>query len=426
MHGLSRVLLGALIVGLVVAGVAHAADRPVSRSLVGTAVEVGTADADGSAAEGGSLIPRRERGLWSDTFGGTGDDCFSAVQQTSDGGFILAGYTQSWGNGGYDGWVVKLDSSGNQVWSRTFGGTQSDYLMSIQQTSDDGYIVAGWEKSWGNGNADAWVIKLDSNGTKVWSNTFGGASGDYFYAVRQTGDGGYIAAGIEQSWGYGYTDGWVVKLDSNGTKSWSRIFGGSMGDQLLSLRLTADGGYVAAGRVGSWGNGGYDGWVLKLDSTGSKTWSSTFGGTEWDELDSVQQTADGGFIVAGKELSWGQGDYDGWVMKLDSTGTKTWSSTYGGTQYDWLESVQQTADGGFIVAGRESSWGMGGFDGWLLKLGSGGSTTWSRVFGGTAEDRLQSVQQTTDEGYIVAGAQESWGAGSLDGWVKRLDSSGNR
>ena len=170
--------------------------------------------------------------------------------------------------------------------------------------------------SWGSGGSDGWVVKLDSNGNRQWVKNFGGANYDFFFSVRQTSDGGYILAGCDGSWGKGPADGWAVRLDSNGNREWSRNFGGTHWDDFQSVQQTSDGGYILAGSEVSWGNGDFDGWVVKLDSNGNGEWSRNFGGTDWDEFYSVQETSDGGYILAGFERSWGDGSLDGWVVKL--------------------------------------------------------------------------------------------------------------
>lgn len=368
----------------------------------------------------------RQRAVWSRTFGGTNADYLNSVQQTTDGGYIAAGQEESWGMGSLlNGWVIKLDASGNKVWSTTLGGVDGDGFRSVDQTTDGGYILAGFENTWGMGQGDAWVVRLDNNGTKVWSDNFGGTDNESFQSVRQTTDGGYILAGYESSWGSGLTDGWVVKLDSSGSKIWSRTFGGTGNDVFYCVRQTGDGGYIVAGCESSWGMGGDDAWIMKLDGSGTKVWSRTFGGTQYELFQSVQQTADGGYIVVGR-TSWGNGNGDGWVMKLDANGNQVWSNVFGSTEYDELNSVQQTTDGGFIVAGYESGWGSGYGDGWVLKLDGSGNKVWSSILGGAEADLFASVHETSDAGYIIAGYQNSSGQGSYDGWVVKLDSSGSR
>jgi len=357
---------------------------------------------------------------WDKTFGGTSSDYAYFVQQTSDGGYIVAGYTSSYGAGSCDAWLIKTDSSGTKQWDSTFGGTSYDCAYSVQQTSDGGCILAGYTYSYGAGSYDAWLIKTDSSGIKQWDRTFGGTSYDYARSVQQISDGGYILAGYTASSGSGYQDAWLIKTDSSGIKQWDRTFGGTSYDYARSVQQTSDGGYIIAGYTQSSGAGGYDAWLIKTDSSGIKQWDRTFGGSSYDYAYSVQQTSDGGYIIGGYTRSSGNGYYDAWLIKTDSSGIKQWDRTFGGSSYDYAYSVQQTSDGGYIVAGYTLSSGAGSWDAWLIKTDSSGIKQWDRTFGGSSYDYAYSVQQTSDGGYIIGGYTNSYGAGGDDAWLLRL------
>ena len=357
---------------------------------------------------------------WDKTFGGTDDDRARSVQQTTDGGYILAGHTYSYGAGGSDVWLVKTDSNGNKQWSKTFGGTGDDMAISVNQTADGGYILAGDTYSYGAGGGDFWLVKTDSNGNKQWSKTFGGAYADMPWAVQQTTDGGYILAGGTESYGAGGSDFWLVKTDSNGNKQWSKTFGGAYADMPWAVQQTTDGGYILAGGTESYGAGGSDFWLVKTDSNGNKQWSKTFGGAYADMPWAVQQTTDGGYILAGGTESYGAGGSDFWLVKTDSNGNKQWSKTFGGAGNDVAASVQQTNDSGYILAGYKTSYDTGYQDVWLVKTDSNGNKQWSKTFGGAGNDVAASVQQTSDGGYILAGETESYGAGGDDFWLIKV------
>nr|QNO50754.1 hypothetical protein HAICDJOK_00014 [Methanosarcinales archaeon ANME-1 ERB6] len=369
-----------------------------------------------------------ERG-WNRTFGGTGNDVAYSVQQTSDGGYILAGYTGSYGAGSADFWLVKTDSKGNEQWNKTFGGTGYDIAYSVQQTSDDGYILAGCTKSYVAGSYDAWVVKTDSNGNMQWDKTLGGTDWDVAYSVQQTTDGGYILAGYTDSYGAGLDDALLVKIDSNGSIQWEKTFGGTGWDQAKAVRQTTDGGFIIAGLTGPNGIDLANVWLVKTDFNGNKRWEKTFGGNSWDTAESVRQTSDGGYILAGCTLSYGAGGSDFWLVKTDSSGNKQWDKTFGGTDEDYAYSVQQTTDGGFILAGCSAPhsspilagctdlYGAGGSDAWLVKTDCNGKEQWNKTFGGTDDDYASSVQQTPGGGYILAGYTKSYGAGSADFWL---------
>jgi len=333
-----------------------------------------------------------------------------SVNQTTDGGYIVAGYTWSFGTVGYDVYVLKLNSDGSLAWQKTFGGSGRDCAYSIQQTADGGYIVAGVTTSFGAGHEDAYVLKLNSDGSLAWQKTFGGSYYDYAYSVKQTTDGGYIVAGYTNSFGAGYNDVYVLKLNSDGSLAWQKTFGENGYDEAYSVQETTDGGYIVAGYTKSFGAGGYDVYILKLNSNGTLIWQETFEGSS---AYSIQQTTDGGYIVAGYTG-------DAYVLKLNSDGSLAWQKTFGGAGVDYAYSIQQTTDGGYIVAGYTNSFGAGYEDVYILKLNSDGSLAWQKTFGGNGYDEARSIQQTTDGGYIVAGYTTS--PGGL--YILKLDSNG--
>jgi len=255
--------------------------------------------------------------LWTKTFGGSDDDWGESVQQTSDGGYIIAGTTESYGAGGRDVYLIKTDGEGFQQWYQTFGGVSWDYGESVQQTSDGGYIIVGYTCSYGAGSYDVYLIKTNAEGNQQWSQTFGGISVDCGYSVQQTSDGGYIIAGWTYSFGAGYRDVYLIKTDANGNETWSQIFGGSDDDIGRSVQQTSDGGYIIAGYTGPYA-GTNDVYLIKTDANGNEQWSQVFGGSYSDYGRSVQQTSDGGYIIAGWTASYGAGSYDVYMIRLES------------------------------------------------------------------------------------------------------------
>jgi hypothetical protein len=251
--------------------------------------------------------------------GATGEEGHS-IQQTSDGGYVITGYTYSFGAGNTDVFVIKLDSSGNLSWAKTIGGTGYDVGSSIQQTSDGGYVITGGTESFGAGNGDVFVIKLDSSGNLSWAKTIGGTNDDYGYSIQQTSDGGYVITGGTWSFGAGYSDVFVIKLDSSGNLSWAKTIGGTSEDYGYSIQQTSDGGYVITGYTSSFGAGNYDVFVIKLNSSGNLSWAKTIGGTSVDVGYSIQQTSDGGYVITGDAWNFGTGKNDVFVIKLDSSG----------------------------------------------------------------------------------------------------------
>jgi uncharacterized delta-60 repeat protein len=314
--------------------------------------------------------------------------------------------------------VTATFTTSGSGWAKTYGGPAWDEAHSIQQTTDGGYIVAGFTYSFGAGYSDLWVLKLDPNGDVQWQKTYGGPYRDAANSIQQTSDGGYIVAGWIESFA-SYTDFWVLKLDPNGDVQWQKTYGGPNWDGAYSIQQTSDGGYIVAGFTYSFGAGDRDLWVLKLGPNGDVQWQKTYGGPNWDGAYSIQQTSDGGYIVAGFTYSFGAGNGDIWVLKLDPNGDVQWQKTYGGPSGDGAYSIQQTTDGGYIVAGWTSSFGAGNGDIWVLKLDPNGDVQWQKTYGGPSGDGAYSIQQTTDGGYIVAGAVY------LDIWILKLDANGD-
>lgn len=398
---------------------------------------------------------------WEKSYGGSDWDQGNAVRQTTDGGFVTAGYSKS-GNGdvggnhgGEDVWVIKTDADGNLQWSHYFGGTGSDQAEDIRQTTDGGYIVAGHTTSTNgdvagnNGNRDYWVIKLDAAGTLQWEQTYGGASIDAAYAIQQTADGGYIVAGNSSSGNgdvggnNGQADYWIVKLDNDGDIQWQKNYGGSSTDAAHSVITTADGGYMVAGYSGSnngnlTGNfGSWDFWVVKLNNNGNIQWQRNYGGSNSEQARDVQQTADGGYVVTGAshssdgDVGENNGISDAWALKLDVSGNIEWSTVHGGFSYDEPESIRQTVDGGYILGGltRTPEGNSGGTaidQAWVLRLDPSGFFVWEDRLGGAGIEQIFSIIQTTDNGFVFTGVSDipsgdvSTFNGILDVWIVKL------
>ena len=408
---------------------------------------------------------------WDKRFGGIDGDEFHSFQQTKDGGYILGGISwsgisgdktqPSWDtttNAG-DYWIVKINSIGIQQWDKRFGGTNQERFEELEQTSDGGYILGGTSSSpiggdktqanWDNINytPDYWIVKIDSLGTKQWDKRFGGTFVDVLYSLQQTKDKGYILGGVSLSdssgdktqVNWGGDDFWIVKVDSIGNKQWDKRFGGTGDDALVSLKQTSDGGYI----LGGWSisdssgdktqpsKGVYDYWVVKTDSLGIKQWDKTFGGDKTDIPHSIIQTSDGGYVLGGwsvsdntgdkSQLRWNPYDYnnpDWWVIKFDSLGIKQWDKDLGGTAFDdEYGNVSQTFDGGYLFAGTSYSPisgdktenNLGNEQTWVVKTDAQGNKLWDKtLFSATVNDDESGFAiQTKDSCYLFANTTNS-------------------
>jgi hypothetical protein len=377
---------------------------------------------------------------WDRTYGGNFVDNFRSLQQTKDGGYILGGSSSSGisGNktwisyGGLDYWIVKLDAGGNKVWDRGFGGDSADILSVVQETSDGGFILAGGSNSLKSGSKsesnkgikfDFWIVKVDKNGVKLWDKTIGGSDFDYLSGLRQTSDGGFLVCGESLSGiggdkseaSRGASDFWVVKLDRNGNKLWDKTLGGPFSDFPSTVIESTDGsiliGGTSASRQGQDKSqdqkGMFDYWIVKLDKSGKKLWDKTFGGPIVSILAAFEQTRDSGFLLGGysgegansdkAHLGYGQGDY--WIIKTDGNGNMVWEKTIGGINSDILLTAHQTTDGGYLLGGySDSRIGydksqpcQGGNDFWIIKFSAPCSELTANLKG-SCENEITKVQ----------------------------------
>jgi hypothetical protein len=417
---------------------------------------------------------------WQRAFGGSLDDALFDLQQLPDGGFILAGASKSSTNGnrtsphpvqdsGENFWLVRLDAAGNKLWDHAYSCCY-DNLSAVQPTADGGFMLAG-----NNGQTDMVLMKVDSNGNFLWRKDFGGDQNDIVNALQPTSDGGFLlvgktfssqGTGTKTSPFFGSYDGWVVRVDANGNELWQRAFGGSGMDILTSIAPAPDGGFMLGGWSSSPGTDGNktspnqggigfeDFWLIRIDANGNKLWEQTYGGSCSEMLWSLKPAADGGFILGGESCSVTDGNksspkygaYDAWVVRVDANGNKLWDRSFGGSNgyQDWesIYSLQETADGGIILGGRSDS-GMdgnktspnyGGVDCWLIRLDRDGNKLWEQSYGGSGFDTCQSLRQTADGGFILGGYSDSPadgnktvpGFGGLDMWVIKLGSDTNQ
>jgi len=359
---------------------------------------------------------------WNKTFGGTAGEMGCSVQQTADGGYVLGG---AFTDGCWDVLLVKTDADGNELWSKHLGQVAEDeYGECVREIPDKGFIIAG-HVGLSAPDVDGLAIRTDPTGNELWSKAYGGDDEDEFFSVELTIGGGFIFAGATKAPGADHADAWLLKTDMDGNELWTKTYGGTSRELFNSVRQTSDGGFIMAGDTSSSGPFSNNGWLVKTDANGNWLWDQVFGGDDLDFARSAEETADGGFIVAGQTQSFGAGYRDGWLIKTDADGNELWSQTFGSTEADSIESVHETSLGGYILAGKTRSFGSGDNDLWLIKTDASGLEVWQRRFGGAMGDIALAVQETADLGFIVAGQTHTYGAGASDAWLIKTDSFGN-
>jgi hypothetical protein len=315
-------------------------------------------------------------------------------------------------------------SSGAPItFQRTYGGQDDDNCSWARQTYDVGYVMVGGAASVGNGVHIAWLVKTDERGETLWTRTLGGPWECVGNSVQQTADSGYIIAGGTESLDT-LGDAWLIKTDARGDTLWTRTYGGPSEDFLLDeAALTTDGGYVAVGSTASFGAGAHDVWLIKTDSRGDTSWTRTFGGTNDEYGASVQQTSDGGYIIAGVTWSYGAGGADVYLIKTNAAGDTQWTRTFGGPIDDYGLCARQTRDGGYIVGGWTMSYPDSSVYIWLIKTNANGDTLWTRKIGDTLGETWGGpVEQLDDGGYIIAGCVDR---NFSDFYLARTDSNGD-
>lgn len=416
---------------------------------------------------------------WQNTIGGTLTDDITALQPTSDGGYIIFGYSDSNisgdktenSNGGVDLWVVKVGSAGAIQWQNTIGGSTTDFGLWIEQTPDNGYIIgagsdsniSGDKTEDSRGGNDYWIIKLDEGGNIEWQKTYGGAQPEFETRVLPTADGGYIVGGYSDSGisgdktepSKGQRDFWVLKLNSVGDIVWQKSIGGTTVDRMQEILIANDGNYILAGYSNSGisgdkteaNRGMYDYWVLKINTTGAILWQKTIGGSGNDILRDIIQTSDGGYLVGGYSDSNISGDktenshggMDYWLVKLNATGNMEWQKTIGSNGIDYLRSIVELNDGTYMVSGYSDGnisgdktvVSNGGYDFWPVKISNTGTILGQASIGGSLDESSGFSIPTADGGFVIgltsgsniSGDKSEDSEGEYDYWILKVSSA---
>ena len=363
---------------------------------------------------------------WEYFYGGLNNDEIHHFVFTDDGGVLATGYTESYGTGIWghpDIWVIKFDAEGSIEWDATYGQPDSlDKAYFILET-DGNYLVVGERKEdvvYGNG-AGGVIFKIDADGNEIWNKKYGGPEGDMLRHIQSVNSGGFITCGVTRSFGAGFIDGYVVKIDNDGNVEWQNNFGGAGYEVFKQIYPTVDGGYITAGYSNSDGLGSYDIWILKLDNSGNMEWEERIGDAGSNRMHYFCPTSDGNYILTG-ETENTSGAMELFAMKIDPLANIIWEHIYPATVEGEGKYIEETSDGGFIISGSDSNSLSGPWqtDGWVIKIDENGEFMFDYFVHSSASDVVHIVRQLSAGTYIAAGGNMSHGSGMNDVWIMEI------
>lgn len=339
---------------------------------------------------------------WIKSYGGNSSDIAYSIAE-SPSGYLIAGKTESFGGGNSDLWVIKTDKSGEILWEKSIGGTYYEWIEDIVYVPNEGYILLAITNSFGAGKNDFWMLKMNEDGDILWQKTYGGAEVEQPAKVIITDDGGYAVVGTSNSFTTDEDDDiWLIKLDSLGDVMWQKTYGGNDTENAYSIDKTPDGGYVIGGDTFSFGAGGFDYLLIKVNSTGSVEWAKTYGGENGDTAHDVSASYNGEYVIVGKTQSFQSTSLDSWICKLRSDGQIEWAKVYGGDNGDMVYSVVNEVDS-YVIAGYSYSFSDNYSDSWVVNVNSSGNIQWQKIYSIPDYDSLYEIIPTLDGGYISTG-----------------------
>ncbi len=371
------------------------------------------------------LISVNVRGqiMFENHYGGSNTDGGSCVIQTNDNGYMVVGHTESFGAGGRDVYLIRTDEYGTELWARTYGGPANDQAGCLIEIANNEYIITGITSSVGAGASDIYVVKLLSNGDTVWTRSYGWASDETGSTIIRLSDENFIVTGSTSSFGSGL-EVLVIEMNNNGDTVWSKRYGKMNGNVGCKTIQTTDNRLLICGSTFNIGfNNTRNVYAIKTTPIGDTIWTKTYGGSDDDQAFSACLSSDNCYIISGSTKSFGEGGYDMFLMKLDTAGNELWFKTYGGVEDDWGGMVQPTDDNGYIITGYTESYGAGGWDVYLIKTNELGDTLWTRTFGGLGDEHGSCVKQTSDNGYIISSYSNSYSS-SYDVLLIKTNSQG--
>lgn len=365
---------------------------------------------------------------FSKTFGGSSSDYFFDIIECSSGGYAMVGYTWSFGEGNNDMYLVRVNADGNLLWNKTYGGTGQDFAYGIVELSN-GFALAGGSDSY-SADANAWLVRTDLNGNHLWNASIGGPSTDRAYGLVACASGGFTMAGQTESFGADSADLWLLHTDATGNHLWNKTFGYSGYDYGRDLVECTGGGYALCGYVYNYGAGLNDFWLIRTDISGNHLWNKTFGGANHDRCYSIVECSSSGFALAGSTWSYGVSSGAAWLVRTDSSGNHQWNKTYDGFGQDLANGLIEYSDGGFALAGYQQhpytltsgtpQRSPQPYDGLLLRTDSSGNQLWNTTYGLSGqydEDIYRCLLEDSNGDILTAGSTESWGAGQKDAWL---------
>jgi hypothetical protein len=365
-------------------------------------------------------IPDLKPSEFQKNYGGAAEDLGKAVLEYSNGDLYIAGSTQSSGAGGKDVFIIKTDKNGNKIWSKTIGGAADDEAMEIIRSSDGGLLIIGYTASYGAGGTDVFLIKIDTSGALLFQKYFGGAGNELGEDILQTADGNYMINGVTNSSGSGLRDVYIIKVNASGTLLWSKTFGGTADDGGSSLCNADSGNVMLFNYTDNYGALNRDMYVIKISSTGDSLNSWLYGGAEYEEAQSIERTTDGNFLLFGHTASYGHIDHNMYGLKISGNGTVLWQNNYGGTIHDGGEHGKQCNNGGYILAGRSFSFDDNFFEQmYLVKTDEAGNTQWQKNIGGANDDAAYNMTETNDA-YLLVGNTKSITNGNNDVFLVKI------
>ena len=359
--------------------------------------------------------------LFNQTYGGKHSEYVSFAVETPDKGFMIVGTTTSYGAGDSDIWLLKINSNGVPEWNKTYGTPGFESSHYIITTNDDAYLITGRTNYYGEGDLDLLLLKVDNEGNLLWNRTMGGTGDEWMWEIEKTGDGGYALAGRTNSYGAGLNDYWLLKTDAEGNPEWNVTLGGIEDDRARSLLITDDGGYLVHGWSSSYGAGMLDFWLVKTDQKGYPQWNKTYGGIETERGIALIKSEDGGYVLSGNTVSYGSGSNDFYLVKTDVNGDMLWNKTYGGGSGETAGYLLNTVDGGYALVGYTESFGAGSRDIYMVLTDSEGNLLWNRTFGGSEYEGVGFCINTLNGGYLVGGHTQSYGQGEDDYFIIKLN-----